>query len=179
MTSIAHRLLLLFMFVSLVHAQPEQTIPAFYAADCKEFRLQLLNHSATSFHDRTHATRVGIASMALFWTGLPAIPLGISAIWMGRRVATPALAVLKSAGVTNENYAKVNTLCATLLREDPLQNVTFQGWSRPAVILGAVALGLALFIFMAQFCYAIFVFFDGGNKILSETDSDDTHSSGV
>lgn len=174
------KVFLLGMVGTLASAKKDVRIPEFFSSDCMEFRYQLMNHSTTSFYDRRHATRVGIASMALFWTGLPAIPLGISAIWMGRRISTPALRAMKSSGVSSENYQKVNKLCATLLRRTPLEDVSFQGRNSAAIAMGAVALGLSLFASVVQTCYGVIVFVDSGKQFSSDTDStSDSDSSAV
>ncbi|PXF45822.1 hypothetical protein BWQ96_04434 [Gracilariopsis chorda] len=180
MIPFALQLFALGMMVTVASAEEDVRIPEFFASDCMDFRYQLLNHSTTSFYDRRHATRVGIASMALFWTGIPAIPLGISAIWMGRRISTPALRALKSSGVSSDNYQRVNKLCATLLRKRPLEDVSFQGRSSAAIAMGAVALGLSLFAFVVQTCYGVIVFVDSGKRFVSDSDSSsDTDSTYV
>lgn len=149
-------LLSLFVVLTIAGAQEavaknQPTLPEFYKADCEQFRLLLKEHSDRSFFDRKHATNLGIVATVLFWTGVPSVPLGIAAIWMGRRIATDARQNLVSMNVTSRNYETINKLCARLLREEESRNVSFDGRNNAAIVLGSVAIALAMLTFIQGF----------------------------
>lgn len=141
-------------------------LPRFAAADCRVFRERLSKHTWESFYDRRHAVRLGIASIALFLTGIPGIPLGIAAIWLGHRIETNSLEEMISSGVTEDNWKDVNTLCGRLLKERALTDVSFDGKSYRAIILGGLGIGLSLLVLIAQGSFGfLFCCFRGKSKI--------------
>lgn len=125
-------------------------LPSFAAADCRVFRERLFQHSWESFYDRRHAVRLGIASVALFLTGVPGIPLGIGAIWLGRRIKTDSIEAMIKSGVTSDNWEEVNNLCGRLVGEKALKNVSFDSTNYAAIILGGVGIGLSILVLIAQ-----------------------------
>lgn len=145
-------LLLLLLLPPLGRSQP---LPALFSSDCVEFRERLSLHSAESRFDRAHSTNLGLSSLALFWTGVPALPLGISAVVLGRRMDTAHRRALVRMGVGDANWRRVNTLCAQLLRRPEIQHASFQGANRVAVALGAVALALATVVTLAMAAAAL------------------------
>lgn len=133
----------------------QASVPRFFKAECRAFRGLLQEHTDVSRHDRAHATNLGIAAVVLFWSGVPALPLGIASIVTGRRTGTEARAALAAQGVTDGNFEEVNRLCARLLGERELTRISFKGRNKAAIVLGAVAVALAAVVTVLEGCYGV------------------------
>lgn len=154
------------------------SLPAFRAAECNIFRTNLLSHSDLTFFDRRHTTPLAIAAIALCWTGVPAVPLAIAALWMAHRMNTPARIAMLEVGVTSDNYLVINRLCAVLLSQRPLEQTSLDGPRRPAIIMAAIALALAAVVVIIQMCYGILVcctprYNDEPQHYIDDDDDDD------
>jgi len=71
---------------------------------------------------------------------------------MGKRMDTDVREQLLASGVTNDNYDKINELCADLLGSNfrPLQDASFDGRNVAAIVMGAVAVALASVVALLQ-----------------------------
>lgn len=149
-------------------AQRASPLPEFRRQECETFRELLKEHSDLTECDRQHSTNLGIAGVVLFWIGIPGVPLGISAIVMGRRMDTKARRKLKLMEVYEDNYRRINELCSELLSREPLRNVTFRGKNGVAIALGGVALGLSLLVCVVLIGYFVIICCHSEGKGLDE-----------
>lgn len=148
------------LFSSCVDGQQDlkQSIPDFNATECRQFQRRLLTHTLLSTFDRAHSMNLGIAGSSLFWSGLPALPLGISAIILGRRQSTPAVQELFLSGVTSENFEEINRLCSILIKEPSIVDANLDGTNRTAVILGTFATVMASFVLIMQIFFGLLTY---------------------